>query len=72
MRASMRFRRHFLSAFALIRHLPVRAGWAPDRRHLQENGLLGRTRIPIQPNIKGQLPTMINLNRAIPAPLRPQ
>jgi len=39
--------------------------------YLQDNGLLGGSRIPIQPNIKGRLPTTINLARAIPAPLRP-
>jgi len=40
--------------------------------YLQDNGLLGRSRIPIQPNMKGQLPTTVNLSRAIPAPLRAQ
>ncbi len=38
--------------------------------YLQANSLLGPSRVPIQPNMRGQLPTTINLNRAIPAPLR--
>lgn len=40
--------------------------------YLQQNGLLGSSRIPIQPNMRGHLPTTVNLNRAIPAPLRAQ
>jgi len=40
--------------------------------YLQKNGLLGPSRTPIQPNMRGQLPTTVNLNRAIPAPLRAQ
>jgi hypothetical protein len=40
--------------------------------YLQTNGLLDRSRIPIQPNMRGRLPTTVNLNRAIPAPLRAQ
>ena len=40
--------------------------------YLQKNGLLGPSRTPIQPHMRGQLPTTVNLNRAIPAPLRPQ
>lgn len=39
---------------------------------LQQNGLLGASRTAIQPNMRGQLPTTINLNRAIPAPMRVQ
>jgi len=39
---------------------------------LQQNGLLGSSRTAIQPNMRGQLPTTVNLNRAIPAPLRTQ
>jgi len=37
---------------------------------LQKNGLLGRSRKPIEPHMRGQLPTTVNLHRAIPAPLR--
>jgi len=40
--------------------------------YLQQNGLLGASRVPIQPNMRGNLPTTVNLNRAIPAPLRAQ
>ena len=40
--------------------------------YLQNNGLLGPSRKAIQPNMKGQLPTTVNLSRAIPAPLRAQ
>lgn len=40
--------------------------------YLQQNGVLGSSRIAIHPKIKGQLPTTVNLNRAIPAPLRAQ
>ena len=40
--------------------------------YLQNNGLLSHSHIPIQPNMKGRLPTTVNLNRAIPAPLRAQ
>lgn len=40
--------------------------------YLQDRGLLGRSRIPIQPKMKGELPTTVNLSRAIPAPLRTQ
>ena len=38
--------------------------------YLERHGLLGRSRQAIHPRMKGQLPTMINLDRAIPAPLR--
>jgi len=38
---------------------------------LQQNGLLGASRTAIQPHMRGQLPTTVNLSRAIPAPLRP-
>lgn len=38
--------------------------------YLQANGLLAPSRVAIQPNMKGRLPTTLNLNRAVPAPLR--
>lgn len=40
--------------------------------YLQQHGLLGHSRTPISPNMKGELPTTVNLSRAIPAPLRSQ
>ncbi len=40
--------------------------------HLQKHGLLDRSREPIEPRMKGQLPTTINFQRMIPAPLRGQ
>jgi hypothetical protein len=38
--------------------------------YLQNNGLLESSRTAITPNMRGQLPTTVNLNRAVPAPLR--
>jgi len=38
--------------------------------YLQNNGLLESSRTAISPNLRGQLPTTVNLNRAVPAPLR--
>lgn len=38
--------------------------------YLQRNGLLGASRTPISPNIAGQMPSTLNLNRAVPAPMR--
>jgi len=40
--------------------------------YLQSNGLLDSSRVAILPNMKGQLPSTLNLSRAIPGPLRPQ
>lgn len=39
-------------------------------QYLQRHGLLSSSRVPIVPNRKGELPSTINLDRAIPAPLR--
>jgi hypothetical protein len=38
--------------------------------YLERNGLLDPSRRAIQPNMKGQMPSTLNPNRAIPAPLR--
>ncbi len=38
--------------------------------YLQRQGLLGSSRTAISPNMRGKLPTTVNLNRAVPAPLR--
>jgi hypothetical protein len=40
--------------------------------YLQRNGLLDRSRVAIAPRKKGEAPSTLNLNRAVPAPLRPQ
>lgn len=40
--------------------------------YLERLGLLDRSRISISPNMKGQLPSTVNLSRAIPEPLRSQ
>jgi Domain of unknown function (DUF4410) len=40
--------------------------------YLQRNGLLDASRRAISPNMRGQVPTTMNLNRAVPAPLRGQ
>ncbi len=40
--------------------------------YLERNGLLASDRKAISPNMKGKLPKTMNLNRAIPAPLRPR
>lgn len=40
--------------------------------YLQRNGLLDSRRVAIQPNMKGRTPSTLNLNRAVPAPLRSQ
>ena len=40
--------------------------------YLQRNGLLDSRRVAIQPNMRGRAPSTLNLNRAVPAPLRSQ
>jgi hypothetical protein len=40
--------------------------------YLQRNGLLDPSRRAITPNMRGQMPTTVNVNRAVPAPLRGQ
>ena len=40
--------------------------------YLQQNGILSPSRQAIHPRMRGQLPTTVNLSRAIPAPLRAQ
>lgn len=38
--------------------------------YLQRQGLLGSSRTAITPNMRGKLPSTVNFNRAVPAPLR--